>query len=53
MKFKDADLIGVPFRIVIGKKLASGLVELVDRKTRQSTDVPVADAAKIVAERLG
>ena len=45
MKFKDADLIGVPFRIVVGKKLAAGLVELVDRKTRQALDVAVGDAA--------
>ncbi|MDR3699287.1 MAG: proline--tRNA ligase [Candidatus Sulfopaludibacter sp.] len=52
VKFKDADLIGIPFRIVIGKKLAGGSVELVDRKTRQSTDVPVADVARAVAERL-
>jgi len=52
VKFKDADLIGVPFRIVIGKKLGSGMVELVERKTRHATDVPVADAARLVAERL-
>jgi prolyl-tRNA synthetase len=52
VKFKDADLIGLPFRIVIGKKLANGLVELVDRKTKQSSDVAVADVARIVAERL-
>ena len=52
VKFKDADLIGIPFRIVVGKKLAGGSVELVDRKTRQSTDVPVADAARVAAERL-
>ena len=52
VKFKDADLIGLPYRIVIGKKLSSGLVELVDRKTKQSADVPVADAARIVAEKL-
>jgi len=52
VKFKDADLIGVPFRIVVGKKLGNGLVELVERKTRQSTDVAVAVAAKAVAERL-
>src|SRR3954452_10802328 len=51
VKFKDADLIGVPFRVVIGKKLASGMVELVDRKTRQATDVAVADAAAAVAAR--
>jgi prolyl-tRNA synthetase len=45
VKFKDADLIGVPFRITIGgKKLALGLVEIYDRKTRQSRDVPVDQA---------
>jgi prolyl-tRNA synthetase len=48
VKFKDADLIGVPYRVVVGKKLAGGLVELIDRKTRASVDVPVADAAKAV-----
>ena len=44
VKFKDADLIGVPFRINAGKKLAEGLVELVDRRTKQSIDVPAAEA---------
>ena len=52
VKFKDADLIGVPFRIVVGKKLGNGLVELAERKTKQSTDVAVADAAAAVAGRL-
>jgi prolyl-tRNA synthetase len=52
VKFKDADLIGLPYRIVIGKKLSSGLVELVERKTKQSADVPVADVARMVAEKL-
>jgi prolyl-tRNA synthetase len=42
VKFKDADLIGVPHRITLGgKKLALGLVELADRKSKQSVDVPV------------
>jgi prolyl-tRNA synthetase len=48
VKFKDADLIGIPKRIVVGKKLASGLVELVDRKTRQSQDVPIAEAVNTI-----
>ncbi len=43
MKFKDADLIGVPYRITVGKKLAQGLVELVVRKDRAARDVPVED----------
>lgn len=48
VKFKDADLIGVPWRITIGgKKLALGLVELYSRKTRSMRDVP---AETVVAE---
>jgi prolyl-tRNA synthetase len=47
VKFKDADLIGVPYRVTVGKKLAQGAVELVTRKARASRDVPVAS---VVAE---
>jgi prolyl-tRNA synthetase len=52
VKFKDADLIGVPFRITVGKKLGAGIVELVERKTRQAVDVAVGDAAATVQSRL-
>ncbi|HWC95309.1 MAG TPA: proline--tRNA ligase [Candidatus Sulfopaludibacter sp.] len=52
VKFKDADLVGIPYRIVIGKKLASGIVELADRKTRTSSDVPLAEVAQTVAGNL-
>jgi prolyl-tRNA synthetase len=48
VKFKDADLIGVPFRVNVGRKLAAGMVELVDRRTRQSVDVAVGEAARAV-----
>ncbi len=48
VKFKDADLIGIPFRITVGKKLAQGMVEFVERRTRASVDVPVAEAAAAV-----
>ena len=41
VKFKDADLIGIPYRINVGKKLAEGLVEVVERATHTSVDVPV------------
>ena len=42
----------MPFRIVVGKKLGNGLVELAERKTKKSVDVAVADAAAAVAEKL-
>jgi len=41
VKFKDADLIGVPYRINVGRKMAEGLVEMVERKSRQLTEVGV------------
>ncbi len=43
VKFKDADLIGIPYRITIGKKIADGAVELFDRKAKQSEDVKLDD----------
>jgi len=50
VKFKDADLIGIPYRITVGKKLVNRMVELVERKGKKTTDVAVADAGKSVAE---
>ena len=41
VKFKDADLIGVPVRIVVGKSFAEGQVEVVDRRNGQTQEVPV------------
>ena len=52
VKFKDADLIGIPYRITVGKKVAQGFVEVVDRRTKTVTDVAVAEAASFVKARL-
>jgi prolyl-tRNA synthetase len=41
VKFKDADLVGIPFRINVGKKVTEGTVEVVQRSTRQSADVKI------------
>jgi len=41
VKFNDADLIGIPYRIVVGKKVKDGLVEVVDRHTLKAVDVPI------------
>jgi len=43
VKFKDADLVGIPYRINVGKKVTEGRVELVQRSTRQSTDATMAE----------
>ncbi len=55
VKFKDADLVGIPFRIVLGeKKVERGLVELQVRKSDERHDIPLEDAAnrlkKIIEE---
>ena len=49
VKFKDADLIGVPYRFTIGKKAAEGKVELVIRSTASTQELPLADAAAAFA----
>jgi prolyl-tRNA synthetase len=46
VKFKDADLIGIPFRINVGKKAAEGRLELVTRSSATSQDVPIAEIVK-------
>jgi len=49
VKFKDADLIGVPYRVTLGKrKFAQGLAEIFRRSTKQVTDVKLTE----VVERL-
>jgi prolyl-tRNA synthetase len=48
VKFKDADLIGIPYRITIGKKIAEGMVELYDRRATQSEDVKISDVLERV-----
>ena len=42
VKFKDADLVGIPYRINVGKKVTEGKVELVTRSTRKSEDANIA-----------
>jgi len=44
VKFKDAELIGVPTIVTVGRGLADGVIEVKDRRTGERTDVPLADA---------
>jgi prolyl-tRNA synthetase len=48
VKFKDAELIGVPTIVVVGKNLAEGVVEVRDRRSGERVDVPVADLVEHV-----
>ena len=46
VKFKDAELIGIPKIIIVGKALADGKVEIRDRKSGDKSEVAVGDVAK-------
>jgi len=52
VKFKDADLVGIPYRINVGKKAAAGQVELVARSTSTSVDVALSDVVALVKKRV-
>lgn len=43
VKFKDADLIGIPYRIVTGRAISNGKVEVVERATRKSQEIPIEE----------
>ncbi len=51
VKFKDADLVGIPYRITVGKKIAEGKVELFDRAAKQSTDVSIEEVVSLVQQQ--
>jgi prolyl-tRNA synthetase len=48
VKFKDADLIGIPYRIVTGRSLAEGKVEVVARATRKTEQLPIEEVVLIL-----
>jgi prolyl-tRNA synthetase len=52
VKFNDADLIGVPFRVTVGKKVKDGKVELMTRATRRSEDVGLDSIVGELRSRL-
>jgi prolyl-tRNA synthetase len=53
VKFKDADLIGMPYRIAVGKKgVAEGVVEIKARRSPDVVKVKVEEAVAYVRERI-
>ena len=51
VKFKDADLVGIPFRVTVGKKVTEGTVEIVQRSTREIHDASI-DAVAEYCQKL-
>jgi prolyl-tRNA synthetase len=50
VKFKDADLVGIPFRINVGKKVTEGTVEVVNRSTHQMRDASISAIAEYMQQ---
>lgn len=48
VKFKDADLIGIPFRIVTGRALAQGKVEVVKRASKESEEIAIEKVVETI-----
>jgi prolyl-tRNA synthetase len=53
VKFKDADLVGIPFRVTVGKKVTEGTVEVVFRSTHEVRDVRISAVVEHLQELLG
>ena len=52
VKFKDADLVGIPFRVNVGKKVTDDTVEVVRRSTREIQDVSIAAIIEYFEQNL-
>ena len=52
VKFKDADLIGIPYRVVTGRSLKSGQVEVVERATKKSHAIPLDEVVSTLKQWL-
>jgi prolyl-tRNA synthetase len=52
VKFKDAELIGVPTIVVVGRGISDGVVEVKDRKTGEREDVPIAEIVDRLVDLL-
>jgi prolyl-tRNA synthetase len=51
VKFTDAELIGFPYRVTVGRKgLERGIVELTERRSGEGTDIPLGEAAAHIAD---
>lgn len=48
VKFKDADLIGIPYRIVTGRAISNGKVEVVQRATKESAEIAIEEVVSTI-----
>ena len=51
-KFKDWDLMGIPYQVVCGKRAGEGIVELKNRNTNEKVEVPYEEAIKVIVDAV-
>lgn len=49
-KFKDSELVGIPYRVVTGRSLSEGKVEVVKRATKESQDLPITEVVATIKQ---
>ena len=52
VKFNDSELIGVPLIVVVGKKLADGMIEVKDRASGERSDISLEGAVEVIVDRV-
>lgn len=52
VKFKDADLIGIPYRLVTGRAIKSGKVECVERATLASEEIAIDEVVSVLQDKI-
>jgi len=52
-KFKDADLIGIPYQVIVGKGAPEGIVEVKERRSGERVEVKVEDVVNYLKEKVG
>ena len=50
VKFKDSELVGIPYRVVTGRSLSEGKVEVVKRATKESQDIPIEEVVATIKQ---
>ncbi|KRN03799.1 proline--tRNA ligase [Holzapfeliella floricola] len=53
VKFADADLLGAPFRVIIGKKAAEGIVEVKNNQTKEAVELQISEVANYLKNEIG
>ena len=52
MKFKDAELLGIPLQLVVGRGFKQGKVELTVRRSGERREIPLEDVISLVKEKI-